>query len=403
MDWIKQNPKIVAAAGAFVVAVLLLFVVNSKLSAGVEEAAAKRTQSASSLNVAAQPVTYNGQRVYPNDDLIALEQQRVDNIQQELADVQSLSSRFSINGFEPLRFTDSSGSTMDAFPVPDGLRDRGLLRYDVSQAFLDARDALTAPYRIATPVSQAAFDAEIASETERIRYTPAFTGLDAERRTETTLAAMARASLLGRLRRIGSAGQLMYVEPNAMRFSITEASESVSMDDLWRAQIDLWIMQDILAAINETNLAAVDGLDPAEVSVADSAVKIVQAIHVQGYVPQAGDTVTGRSCNREYDVVNYTVSVVMPTEYIELLMANIMSRNYHTILNVSYQVYPVLADSMYDLGDDALARVELTGELLLLTDWERDLMPWEFMDDDTNIPASALRDVDRERIRSEQD
>ncbi len=401
MDWIKQNPKIVGAAAAFVVVAAMLFMANSGKSKDVDELLEKRVALAGSLNSASRKVSLpGGPKVYPNEELIKREQDRVDNIQQELADVKSDSARFSLNGFEPLTFTDSAGETMQAFPVPADLRNKGLLRYDVSQAFMDARLGLLTPYKIATPVSQEDFTNGLEKEIDRLRYSPMFTGLPAENRTELALEAMAQASLLQRLRQVGSVGRTMYVDENALRFPLDEASESVTMVELWEAQVTLWVMQDLLAAIHETNLESIEGIPANELSVANSAVKVVELMNVTGYVAEEPKSLTRRMCTTDYDVVTYTMVVVMPVRYLESLMANLMSRNYHTVLNVSIQAYPALPDSVYDLGDDALVRVDLDGELLLLTEWERDLMPVEFLEDDTFIPSNALRPADRERINA---
>ncbi len=401
MDWIKQNPKIVAAAAAFVVVAVLLFMVNSKQSKKVDELLEKRVLLAGNLRSAGKKVNVPGiGQVYPNQELIVREQARVDNIQQELADVRSDSAMFSRNGFEPLTFTDSSGQTMQAFPVPADLRNKGLLRFDVSQAFLDARLNLLAPYKIATPVSQDEFINGLEREIERLRFNKMFTSLPDERRTEETLRAMAQATLLERLRQVGSAGRTMYVDEQALRFPLAEASESVTMVELWKAQVSLWVMGDLLAAIDATNQAAVEGLPVEELSVADSAVKVVELMNVIGYVAKEPESVTRRMCSREYDVVTYDIVVVMPPRYLGPLMENLMSRNYHTVLNVSMQAYPVLGDSPYDLGDDSLVRVQLEGEMLLLTEWERELMPVEFMSDEAFIPQGALRQADRDRIRN---
>ncbi len=401
MDWIKQNPKIVGAAATFVVVAALLFMVNSGQSKKVDELLEKRVLLASSLRSASKKVPLaDGRRVYPNKELIAREQARVDNIQQELADVMSDSAMFSRNSFEPLTFTDSSGNTMQAFPVPADLRTKGLLRYDLSQAFLDAHEMLASPYRIATPVSQEAFAGGLEKEVDRLRYSPMFTGLPDAERTEATLQAMAQASLLRRLRQAGSVGRVMYIEENALRFPLAEASESVTMVELWQSQVALWVMRDLLAAIQMTNLESIEGIQPNELSVADSAVKVIELMNVTGYVTREPESVTDRMCTMDYDVVTYELTVVMRVRDLESLMANLMSRNYHTVLNVSMQAYPVLNDSVYDLGDNALVRVNLDGELLLLTEWERDLMPVEFLSSENFIPQSALRGADRDRINA---
>jgi hypothetical protein len=103
-------------------------------------------------------------------------------------------------------------------------------------------------------------------------------------------------------------------------------------------------------------------------------------------------TLTGRVCNQQYDVVHYNFTVVMPVRHLQQLERNLMSLNYHTVLNVQMHSAPVMIDSLYYFGNDPVMRITISGELLLLTSWERGT--WDAEKDDWSAELPPLMPVE---------
>ena len=170
-------------------------------------------------------------------------------------------------------------------------------------------------------------------------------------------------------------------------------------ENLWFAQVNLWVTQDILEAIRQTNEESYQqrGIQNGR-NVSNSAVKRLVSLSIDdNYVaapaaptatptrsrtpamPPAGampgapgmsmmdmalmyegeeddvtefeegpqnisnaikametaDGLTQRGCTQDYDVVYYNFSVVMPSRYLLVLQKNLLERNYHTIRMVT--------------------------------------------------------------------
>jgi hypothetical protein len=263
------------------------------------------------------------------------------------------------------------------------------------------------------------------------------------------------------------AGEI-YVDPNAMDMVFRDAVMNPTVEQLWQAQLNLWVTADIVAAIKATNNEAFASSDAQGKphSVLTGAVKrLVQvrvnetyvrpaageaaavAVPARGYseeVPDVGgsdmsgrsavagaegseqaDPLTGRGSSKEYDVLHYRFSVVMPTRYLPALQRNLMAQNYHTILKVDFYTpgaagagygaaSPEVSGvaSSYYYGVEPVVQVDITGELLLLTTWERGapeaqgeeihfppLMPVEVLATQFSGPNNAaLREVDISRM-----
>ena len=98
----------------------------------------------------------------------------------------------------------------------------------------------------------------------------------------------------------------------------------------------------------------------------------------------SGDDITGRFANLDYDVVSYAFRVVMPSRHIPLLIKKLEQDKYHTVLSVQMSAIP--QDTKYYYGNDPELQVTLSCQFLILTSWERELMPAEFL---KTLPESA--------------
>lgn len=145
----------------------------------------------------------------------------------------------------------------------------------------------------------------------------------------------------------------------------------------------------------------------------------------RGNVGGEGSSLTNRSCQKEYDVVHYEFTVVMPLRYLPLMQDNLLRRNKHTILNISMSEVgqatsgnvrdAVVSDSALYYGTDPVVEITLEGEVLLMTSWERGtwdpktnawseefppIMPEEVLQSINAINSEALREEDRRRLPS---
>ncbi len=203
-------------------------------------------------------------------------------------------------------------------------------------------------------------------------------------------------------------------------------------DSLWLAQVGLWVQQDIVAAINLTNRQVRQTASGRHSGVAASAVKRLMDIDIRGYVLRGdGDgaaalqyldlgesktskpvpQLTGRACNKLYDVIHYDFTVVVPMRHLLMLQKNLMMQNYHTILANSI-TRPAQSDIHY-YGTDSVMEVTIVGEMLMLTDWTRGrwdkqakewdknyppLTPVLFLEKMRDINAGAMRKEDNKRL-----
>ncbi len=236
-----------------------------------------------------------------------------------------------------------------------------------------------------------------------------------------------------------STGGAIYADPSVFDPVFSAPSTLAGQSDLWMAQLNLWVQQDIVKAIAATNNEALAGADPKKkLTVATSLVKRLISIDVnESYFDGKGmssgstgrssssgssdergrssrsdsfeeeeeeddeisesilaPTLTERVTGQEYDVILYSFTVIMPTRHIPALEAQLQRLTYHAVLKDSFVMSIEGSDSLYYYGPEPVAEVTIEGEMLLLSSWVRDLMPIEALD---LLPAGALRPEDQQR------
>ena len=192
-----------------------------------------------------------------------------------------------------------------------------------------------------------------------------------------------------------AAGQV-YADQSSMHLAVVRSSTpTFTNDQLWMAQLSLWVQQDIAAAIIETNKSyrKMRGTKPDDKGVPFSAVKRLMSTNLRGYVLARGagggqmggvgkgsavegsaveglavagasgdetdlnyldstgaammgrrgggigggggvPKLTGRHGNPIYDVVHYEFTVIVASTELTKLYKNLMIQNHHTILDV---------------------------------------------------------------------
>ena len=223
----------------------------------------------------------------------------------------------------------------------------------------------------------------------------------------------------------------VYADPaEALELIFPAPKTDASDEDLWDAQLHLWIVGDIvdaIAGINDMSLRRPKDFRPAiggkpttapartlplRRTVPDSAIKHLVSITVpRGYVtgrgvaagpagglrrpvPGAvdprmhgedgrrtpaqttigtGSNITGRVTCKQYEIKHYSFTVVMDLRYLPDLQRAILTSNHHTILNVTMTA-PDISDSDTNrryYGTGAVMKITIEGELLMLSGWTR--------------------------------
>jgi len=172
-------------------------------------------------------------------------------------------------------------------------------------------------------------------------------------------------------------------------------------DDVWRAQVGYWIQKDVVDAIVAVNNEAAQAADQAKADkwVGIMPVKEVVSIRVSDYVPPTGglfavsqpmgygaalpagtaETVfTGTASGDSFEVVQFTVKLIMDQRDIPLLVERLCNNSFRTLLRVSYKSVPVnksMTGKVY--GSEPTVMVVMDFEAALLGAVFRPLMPTE--------------------------
>jgi len=177
---------------------------------------------------------------------------------------------------------------------------------------------------------------------------------------------------------------------------------------LWEAQLNLWITQDILSAIDMTNQKSLRTAGSVrKATVPNAAIKLLAGIGIEEeYLMQqgaagVGDTtpnITQRITTDKYEIIEYKFQVVMKTAYLPIMMRNLMMRGDHTVTAVTIEHLPAGPDGLRYYGTDPVAKVRLNGEVLFRSDWTRKIMPIETLRDRL---ADVLSPEDKKRLKRE--
>jgi hypothetical protein len=408
---------------------------------------------------------------------VEVAKRRVDDMQYQAETVADIFLRRNRRGYEVLSF-EISGQTVPAFPVDPDFKDRDTLQQLFPEKYRLEVASLFETLKSTVPPTAKEIDDEIAritasampAETEEKvkRTSTVLTGghklserasRDEERRSRSrerpstsskvvdVQSDIGRQALINLVIRQSEKGWIYAdeeqeqtgdgrsVTDGAMHIALKRDTLDYSDDDLWMAQVGLWVQKDIIKAINLTNDQVRKTASGKQTGVAASAVKRLMNIDVRGFVlggtegsgtttatlqyadiesEKGGKTppqLTGRKCNKLYDVVHYDFTVVIPMRHLLRLQRNLMAQNYHTILEVGI-IRPVQSNVHY-YGTDSVMKVTIVGEMLMLTDWTRGrwdkeanawdkdcppLMPVkDFLKNIRDIDPDALRDEDNKR------
>lgn len=177
--------------------------------------------------------------------------------------------------------------------------------------------------------------------------------------------------------------------------------DAPSAFDVWRAQLLYWIQRDVVNAIVELNDEAGVEAKKAHLPrwVGTMAVKDLISIRVSEYVPREGDLTklaepggttaalppgtgesvfTGNKSGDDYEVLQFSVKLVMDQRDIGRLVDKITRNRFHTLVRVSYVAVPVNREFKGKIyGSEPTVNVVLDFETIMLGNIFRPMIPAE--------------------------
>jgi hypothetical protein len=206
-------------------------------------------------------------------------------------------------------------------------------------------------------------------------------------------------------------GYYCYASLNSLdqRPAITESSQRPMVEDMWYAQVSLWIQEDILGAFARLNEQRAKELPAdAEKWVGNMPFKHLLAFTVGGYVPapaskegvpnfgggpvagSGGDMIGGpppmsadaviskHGCSDTVDVIQFTVEMIVEAKSLPDVIEKISESGYYTVLQLSYEVNPPdfdMDDYIYGSQPTLHAWLVCEGSLLRSNKTYEKLMP----------------------------
>lgn len=180
-----------------------------------------------------------------------------------------------------------------------------------------------------------------------------------------------------------------------------------AIEALWRAQVGLWIQEDVIEAIRKVNDTAAEAYRAAHAESEDRRppwvgvmpVKEVISIRLSDYVfptdaPQhvpgdvaggfdasdplglVGASFTGAASNEWFEVIHFNVKLIMDERDIPAFITELCKDRFHTLLRMSYKTVPPdgrMRGKIY--GDEPVVNVVFDFETIMLGEKFRRMMP----------------------------
>lgn len=197
---------------------------------------------------------------------------------------------------------------------------------------------------------------------------------------------------------------LCYYDPTTFHVSpiALEQTTSPPPEQMWFAQVGLWIQEDVVQAIAELNREAANQAQVSEACVQDAVVKHLVNVRVRGYVVSpseqsaggeilfpatvegsaagligGGPSLTKRVSDSQFDVVRFVVTVILDQRNI-LKFINQMSKvNFYQCVNMRYEKVDVddAQNAGYFYGTNPVVRATFEFEGYMSREVYQPLMP----------------------------
>ncbi len=402
-----------------------IFLLSKAPKADVEKAAKKRQSLSKKLS--------RFKDTQLNNRVLAVARREAEQSKKAAEDLQQEGLNWNRKNFEVMTLSvrrAGKAVEFDAFPIDkDRYRDE-VLGMDYTRQYLsEMRSLLSTLKPTEVPSEQEVQNRVLQWETILQREPGDDEGYDSSEAREKGL----MSAIVARARQ-----GYIYAAEDSMDFVFDTATRRPDVAKLWQGQVGLWVQKEIVEAIKATNAQKFELVDPANRNVLTAAVKRLVKISVQdryiiaskgvapptsfsprgrrSYAPRGrggsfeggrnpftgalshSGGLTGRGTDTTRDVVYYSFRVVMPLRYLMDLERNLLARNYHTIMRVSWTEVTEGPETGFYYGQDTPVEVTIDGELVLLTDWVRDLMPDEALATRFAYNQQALRPQDSKRL-----
>jgi len=377
MRFIRENLFYVILIGATVVASAVLMVMAA--TSDVEVELKKRRNLSTSLRRLAR------QREKPDDRDLKRQQEILRSLKEAADKDVADSVEFNRRNLRVLRLKIGATDETDAFPIDPVQYKRYALRYVFTKQYGDTLTAMLQMPGLRRTTGPTAV--EIKKEELLLKET----------RPKGARELAERSMILKK----AEAGTI-YVEDDALDRYFEAPKAKASDSELWEAQVNLWVTQEVLQAIIKTNaeVAVARGQSIDEMNVLDAAVKRLIKININESYATAGTTgfgaaraparmLTGRITTRDYGVIDYRFSVVMATRHVKRLLRNLMTSNYHCVVDVGMSDLATEGrERLYYYGTEPVMAVDIGAEMLLVSEWCRPLMPQAVL---SKLPGAAAK------------
>lgn len=209
---------------------------------------------------------------------------------------------------------------------------------------------------------------------------------------------------------------LIYMNPDALPFNqVFNANNAPQPADVWYAQLDLWLIEDVAKAILETNAGAKSVLEaPVKHLIRVDVPKLpnnpyvlgpgqaldgeltgpapkVTDLGVAGGSPSPVPMVTGRVSNPLYDVVHFNLVVNVEAASIVKFIQTLSKNRFITVLETSVTAVDsnALKQQGFLYGDKPVVQLTLKCEAIFFHKWSRELMPKVVADALTGQPGAV--------------
>lgn len=207
----------------------------------------------------------------------------------------------------------------------------------------------------------------------------------------------------GKFRRDRANNFRTYIAPDALSVAPHMApGETPSAEDIWFAQMALWVQQDAARAIAATNASYKGGIlaspvkhvlridvppgpgmymmaaDPTAPGGAAAGAEAAAIENVDAPItPLYERSPTGRISNALYDVVHFDLDVIVDAAHVRHFLQQLEHGRLITVLEMDMQAVDLklAKERGYDYGDRPVARVSLKCEALYMRDWTARAMP----------------------------
>ncbi|MFP4104878.1 MAG: hypothetical protein ACLFVU_02215 [Phycisphaerae bacterium] len=383
-----------------------------------------------------------------SEEKVSSEENYIESLKTRARTVKENNLDFSRASFDvlelPLYSGDSAEGNVDAFPIDPALYQRYALYYQFGQKYrqalqetLDSLDPTSPPAPAAIEArAQALEDQKLLDyrrktgrEAGDVRDRPDRNGGPSRRmddeedwarrnlredrengsgRTDVNVAEQIRAEAAREARLSLMKGKAQDGKIFASMAALQQAFEAPTTtdEDIWMAQLNLWVVQDIILAIQSANNAVAITLPKdKKANVINLPVKRLVGIEVESDYwfgaggsgassaedgmfedgPRRGrgrpnastadlptpQSLTQRRTSEDYEIIRYTFTVDIDSTKLFELQNSLLQETFHTITNIRYEEIPPTQRQLMYYGSSPVLRVTYTGELLMLADWTR--------------------------------